>query len=146
MKQILLLACTLVVSTTAVAQLYKWVDKDGRVTYSDQAPPASQAKQLNVDTSQPAAPQRSAVDRQKEAEKAKIAAQEKAKVSDNAAQKAQIDQENCARAKAYLRTVTDGGRISTTDAKGERILLDDQQIEAERVKAQKTVDEACKAS
>jgi len=33
---IFLLAC---VTTTAEAQLYKWVDKDGKVTYSDVPPP-----------------------------------------------------------------------------------------------------------
>ena len=42
--------------------------------------------------------------------------------------------------------MTAGGRIATYDAKGERRFLSDEQIEAERVKAQKTVDEACKTS
>ena len=37
-------------------------------------------------------------------------------------------------------------RIVHRRRKGEQIILDDEQIEAERVKAQKTVDEACKTS
>lgn len=146
MKRILVLACVLAASTAAFAQLYKWVDKDGRTTYSDQPPPAEQSKQLNLFTGQPSAPQRSAIERDKELEKGRVDAKEKAKVADEAGKKAQVEQENCNRAKAYLRTVSDGGRIATYDANGERTLLDDQQIEAERVKAQMAVDEACKAS
>lgn len=43
---IVLLACT---ATTAVAQLYKWIDKDGKVTYSDVPPPkdAKDVRQKN---------------------------------------------------------------------------------------------------
>jgi hypothetical protein len=146
MKQILVLACALAVSTGAVAQLYKWVDKDGRVTYSDQAPPAQPAKQLNVSPGQSAPAQASALERDKELERSRLEAREKAKVAEELTKKAEIDKENCTRAKAYLRTVTDGGRIATYDAKGEPVLLDEQQIEVERGKAQKAVDEACKTS
>ncbi|HQZ44723.1 MAG TPA: DUF4124 domain-containing protein [Usitatibacteraceae bacterium] len=145
MKRILVLAIALSVSTGALAQLYKWVDKDGRVTYSDQPPPAQESKQLNIGTGQPAPPRTSSVERDKELEKSRLEAKEKAKVAENVEKKAQLEEENCNRAKAYLRTVTDGGRIATYDEKGERVLLDDKQIEAERVKAQKAVDESCKS-
>jgi len=42
--------------------------------------------------------------------------------------------------------VESGVRVSTMDDKGEQVILDDEQIAAERVKAQKAVDEACKTS
>lgn len=147
MKRILAFACALAVATGAYAQLYKWVDKDGRVTYSDQPPPAIQSKQLNLSTGQPSPPARSALERDKELEKARAEARDKAKLAEDSGRKAQIEEENCKRARAYLRTVTDGGRITTYDEKaGENVLLDDQQLEAERAKAQKAVDEACKPS
>ncbi|MGE0357476.1 MAG: DUF4124 domain-containing protein [Burkholderiales bacterium] len=146
MKRILVLACALAASTAAMAQLYKWVDKDGRVTYSDQPPPAQESKQLNIGGGAPTPARPSATERDKELEKSRQDAREKAKLADAAAKKAQLDEENCNRARAYLRTVTDGGRIATYDAKGERVLLDDEQIEQERVKAQKAVDESCKSS
>ena len=41
MNRILLLACTLAFSSAALAQLYKSIDKDGRVIYSDQPPAAA---------------------------------------------------------------------------------------------------------
>lgn len=146
MKRILVLACIFAASPFALAQLYKWVDKDGRVSYSDQPPSAQESKQMNLSTGQPVAPQRSAVEAEKELSARRGEAQEKAKVAENIEQKAKVDAENCLRAKTYLRTVTDGGRISSTDATGERIILDDKQIADERVKAQRAVDENCKAS
>jgi hypothetical protein len=146
MKRILLLAFAAAVSTGAVAQLYKWVDKDGRVTYSDQPPPAQASKQLNIHTGKSAGAPPSALERDKELDKNRLAAQEKAKIAEQKEQKAAIDEENCKRARAYLATVTAGGRIATANEKGEPVLLTDEQIEAERVKAQQAVDAACKPS
>jgi Domain of unknown function (DUF4124) len=81
MKRILVLACALAASTAAFGQLYKWVDKDGKVTYSDQPPPAQQSKQLNLNTGVASPPTRSAIDRDKEIEKGRVEAREKAKVA-----------------------------------------------------------------
>lgn len=145
MKRVLVLACALACSSAAFGQLYKSIDKDGRVTYSDQPPPAVESKQLKVSPGPPPPPPAAAKAGDADPDKSRAAALEKAKAEEEAARKAKFDEENCNRAKAYLRTVADGGRLSTVDAKGERILLDDKQIEEERIRAQKSVDEACKA-
>ena len=146
MKRILVLACALAASTAAFGQLYKWVDKDGKVTYSDQPPPAQQSKQLNLSTGQPSAPVRSAVEMDKEIEKGRAEAREKAKVAAEKERKAEVDEQNCKAARAYLKTVESGVRVSTVDDKGDQVILDDEQIAAERAKAQKAVAEACKSS
>ena len=146
MKRILVLAFALAASTAAFGQLYKWVDKDGKVTYSDQPPPAQQSKQLNLNTGVASPPTRSAIERDKEIEKGRVEAREKAKVAGEKERKSEIDQQNCKAARAYLKTVESGVRVSTMDDKGEQVILDDEQIAAERVKAQKAVDEACKTS
>ncbi len=146
MKRILVLACALAASTAAFGQLYKWVDKDGKVTYSDQPPPAQQSKQLNLSTGQPSAPARSAVEMDKEIEKGRAEAREKAKVAAEKERKAEVDEQNCKSARAYLKTVESGVRVSTVDDKGDQVILDDDQIAAERAKAQKAVAEACKSS
>jgi len=146
MKRILVLACALAASTAAFGQLYKWVDKDGKVHYSDQPPPAQQSKQLNLNTGVASPPARSAIERDKEIEKGRVEAREKAKVASEKERKSEIDQQNCKAARAYLKTVESGVRVSTMDDKGEQVILDDEQIAAERVKAQKAVDEACKTS
>jgi hypothetical protein len=146
MKRILVLACALAASTAAFGQLYKWVDKDGKVTYSDQPPPAQQSKQLNLNTGVASPPARSAIERDKEIEKGRVEAREKDKVASEKERKSEIDQQNCKAARAYLKTVESGVRISTIDDKGEQVILDDEQIAAELVKAQKAVAEACKTS
>jgi hypothetical protein len=146
MKRILVLACALAASTAAFGQLYKWVDKDGKVTYSDQPPPAQQSKQLNLNTGVASPPARSAIERDKEIEKGRVEAREKSKVASEKERKSEMDQENCKSARAYLKTVESGVRVSTVDDKGEQVILDDEQIAAERAKAQKAVDEACKTS
>jgi hypothetical protein len=141
----LALALALAASTGALAQLYKSVDKDGRVTYSDQPPAAQESKQLNVRTGQ-SAPQQSALERDKALEKSRAEARDKAKAANEAMQKAQLDEEACNRAKVQYRTLTDGGRFATIDAKGERTYLEDKQIEEQKSKAREAMDKHCKGS
>ena len=145
MKRAVLLACVLAATPAAMAQLYKWVDKDGRTVYSDQPPPSQQSKQLNLGTGQPAAAPRSALDRDKELEKTRQAAKQKSQATEQADLKAEIERENCRRASANLHSLSSDGRVAMYDEKGERVILDDEQIAAERAKAQKAIDEACKS-
>ena len=66
MNRILMLVCALALATAASAQLYKSVDKDGRITYSDQPPPALESKQLKIDPAPAGTPAPSARQRVKE--------------------------------------------------------------------------------
>lgn len=59
MRFVLLLSCCLAASLVQAAELYRWVDADGKVHYTDQPPPASakkvEEKKLSgstIDTSQ----------------------------------------------------------------------------------------------
>jgi len=138
---IVVLACAL--APLASAQLYKYVDKDGKTVYSDQPPVNADSKQVNVN-SQGAAPQKSALERDKELEKGREKAREAAKKSDQAARDTQARDERCTQATNYHRTFVEGGRISKYNAAGERVLMDEQEIEAERDKARRQMEEACK--
>jgi len=51
--------------------------------------------------------------------------------------------ENCKRAKATLANLQLGGRVSRIDEKGERVLLDDQQMVQETAKAREEAAAAC---
>ena len=146
MNRVLLLACALACTPVAFGQLYKSVDKDGRVTYTDQPPATTESKQLKINPGPSPAPPASAKDRIKEQEKGKAASSEKAKADEEAAKRAKANEERCASARAQLRNLGEGGRFTALDAKGERYFLDEKQVEAERAKAQKAVDESCKAS
>lgn len=128
------------------AQLYKWVDKDGKVHYSDTPPLKQESKTIATPPPGPvnATPPKSAVAVDKELDKGRKAAAEAAKKSEDTAKAAAQKEENCNRAKANLQTFTNSGRIRKFNEKGEQAFLDDKELEAGREKARRDVDEACK--
>ena len=131
-------------AATAGAQLYKYVDKDGRTVYSDQPPADRDSKTVN--TPGAAAASKSFVERDKEMEKLRAKGRDEAKKADEKEKTAAAQDERCRQANERLRALVDGGRIWKYDDKGERTVMDDEEIATERGKAQKLVDEACKKS
>ncbi len=146
MNRIVAVVLALTLIPSAGAQLYKWVDKDGKTHYSDQPPPGQESKQLNVQSgaATAAAPPKSFLARDKELDKGRQESREAAKKADDAARLAQERDENCSRARSAYATYADGGRIHKYNDKGERVYLDDQEIEVERERAKREMDEACK--
>jgi hypothetical protein len=149
MKSLLVLALALAAAPFASAQMYKYIDKDGKTVYSDQAPPNTDSKQLNIPSggfsSPPAAP-KTAVERDKELQKGRDEVRERAKKAEDAVKQAEARDQQCASAKMAYQTYADGGRIAKYNDKGERIFLGDEQIDAERERSKREMDEACKKS
>lgn len=136
----------------AQAQLFKWVDDGGRTQYSDR-PPAPGVKFEKIGTNPapatdaaPAAidPSHSLATEEMEFRKRQQEAEEKRKAEEQKQKEAQSKQQNCDAAQARLKTMEIGGRIIKPNAEGDREYMGDDEIEAESVKAQKDVDEACK--
>lgn len=149
MKRILMAALALALAAPLAAQqLYKWVDKDGKTHYSDTPPANQDAKQVNTSSGAAAAavPPKGSVARDKELEKGREALRDAGKKSDDAAKLAAAKDEACTRARQAYQTYADGGRIHKYNDKGERVMLDDNEIEAEREKARRDMDDACKKS
>jgi len=71
---------------------------------------------------------------------------EEAKKADEKEKTAAAQDERCRQATDRHCALVEGGRIWKYDEKGERTVMDDQEIETEREKARKLVDEACKKS
>jgi acyl-CoA synthetase (NDP forming) len=142
MKRIIVFALACALAPVASAQLYKYLDKDGKTVYSDQPPPNLESKQMNIQSN--ASGGKTYVERDKEAQKSRDEARDKAKKSEQTAKVDQQNEERCAQARSSLKLYTDGGRIAKYDSKGERVFLGDQEIETERQRAQRDVDEACK--
>lgn len=135
----------LLAAPLAHAQLYRWVDKEGKVRYTDTPPPAG-VKSSSIKA--PAAPEAAkpaakaaskdaAKDAKKDAKAEKEDPVEKEK-------QAATFREYCGRAKGELATLESGQRISRTDEKGERYFLDDSQRAQEVAKARASVSEWCK--
>ena len=146
MKRVMMMAIAMAIAPAAVAQLYKSVDKNGRVIYTDQPPANADAKVINIPKSVTDAPSasKSYVAQDKENEKKKKEAGDKAAKAGDPAKKAQEDQARCAQAKSAYQMYADGGRIFKNNEKGERAFLSDSEIESERARSRREMDEACK--
>jgi Domain of unknown function (DUF4124) len=144
----------------AAAQTYKWTDANGKVHYSDQPPPASAKEQSTVKLRNPPAatpPASPATDkdapeakaktyieqeadfRKRQVETAEREAAEKKKAVDAAEKK-----QNCEQARAQLKNLQSGGRITRSNTNGEREYLNDAQIAQEIERGKKSVDGWCK--
>ena len=148
--QLFIAAAILLATATVAAQVYKWVDKDGKVQYTDTPPPPSVTKSeaKKVDTSpaavSAAAPAKTLQDRAKDYDKRNAEAAEKNK-------KAEIDQKNteasaanCSDAKGALRDLETGRPITRTSETGSREYVDDDARQAEMAKARKAIADFCK--
>lgn len=155
MLRLLCLASALVMTLPAQAEVNKWVDADGKVHYSDQAPPGKAGvHKLRVGinntptaatgspTDKPAA--KSLADRELEYRQRQIAAEEAQKKQAQADADSKLKQQNCAGARGNLKTLEEGGRVYNYDAKGERTYLDDAARTKSLEEAKKRVSEWCK--
>ena len=149
------------------AQMYKWVDANGKVQYSDKPPPSNvKVEKLRESARQAVLPQaseaKSGTDKDAAKAEPKNTVPKTAAEQEQAFRKRQADAakdqekqtqketevknraENCRRAKAALAVLELGGRQARIDEKGERAFLNEQQIAQETAKARDEVASACK--
>ena len=150
---------------------WQWVDKDGRRVFSDQSPPAdipaknilkqpggpkgkagrdpltpAEPASAPVETAKPAGPVPKLRGKDKEPEEKKKLA-EAAEADTKTAQEeevAKVRAENCDRAKRAKVTFDSGVRVSQTNAKGEREVMDDAQRAAEVKRLERVIASDCK--
>jgi hypothetical protein len=146
MKRLIILAIAMALVPVADAQqLYKYVDKNGKTVYSDQPPADVDSKQISVSGGNaPSAPQKSAVERDKELDKARKDLADKGRKSGDEAEKQAQAAERCAGLRQNYQMYADGGRISKINEKGERDMMTDAEIESARERTRREMDEACK--
>jgi Domain of unknown function (DUF4124) len=156
----------LAVALPASAQ-WKWRDKSGQTQYSDLPPPSGVAEQdilqrpnaaianrrvipaaapASAASAAPAAPALLPKSTEPELEaKRKKAEQEAAdKRKAEEAKLAATRAENCTRAKAQMRTIDSGVRMTRVNEKGEREFLDDAARAAETQRARDAMASECK--
>lgn len=153
MKASWIFLAMLLAASSATAQMYKWIDKDGKVRYGDTPPPGAKTSAIKAPQSGAAAPATAA----KDAKKGPLTAAEQEKdyrkrqaEAGKAADKADAERraqaernEVCARTRESLKTLESGQRIARTDAKGERYYMDENQVAQEVAKAQQAVQKSC---
>ena len=153
MTKALLCAVGLAFAATALAQQYRWVDKDGKVGYGDTPPPGAQATPLRPPVSAPAAPPPAAAKRDSgttelSPEAAFRKRQQERQEKDEKSAKERADAEtkrvNCEQSQGALRSLQSGQRISSTNAAGERVFIDDEERAKEIERTQRAVNDWCK--
>jgi hypothetical protein len=136
---------------------YVWIDKSGTRQYSDQPPPTDVPRhrilkqpraQVAADaaaTPEPAATGENAAataaplttaERNAEFNKRRMERLEQEKKDAEQARMAAAKAENCGRARRYRQVLESGVRITSADANGERVYLNDAQRAAELRKTQ----------
>ena len=128
------------------AKLYKWVDEDGNVTYSQQRPPNQQAETIRLRSSV-----LSSEGAQEKLDALNERANEQQKDRDFAENSASATRErdermanNCKIARENLRILKTTSRIQAKDENGEPYFLDDEGIQAKLAETQKQIDNNCK--
>jgi len=161
---LLLIAATLTAPPLAAQTQWKWRDASGRIQYSDRPPPLSVPDQAilsrpgnanpvggTAGAAQPAskasaasAPAASAVDPALAEKRRQAEAAEAAKRKAEEEKLARQRQDNCQRAREYLRTLESGIRIARANAQGDREFLDDAQRQSEVTRAREVIGSDCR--
>lgn len=165
-----ILTAALALSCLSAFAQWQWLDRDGRKVFSDRAPP-SDIPEKNIlkhpgklppppsapansetmpATTSPAttapvpAAKKNELDTKLEEKKKQAEQAEAAKRKAEEARIAQVQAENCTRAKQAKASLDAGVRIATTNAKGEREIMDDSTRAAESKRLQGIMASDCK--
>jgi hypothetical protein len=137
-------------------QLYRWVDENGRVQYSDRPPPPGARTQTEIKKKPRTAPTPGASENQQapapksyaeqdaEFRKRQVEKAEKEAKEQQERQAAAERQRRCSEARNQLAGLQAGGRIVRYNTSGEREFLDDKGRAEEVARTQKAIADLCK--
>ena len=163
-----ILITALALSCLSAFAQWQWLDRDGRKVFSDRAPPADvpeknilkrpgkwvappEAPAAATEGASPPppagaapAPKKNELDAKLEEKKKQAEQAEAAKRKAEEDRIAQAKADNCARAKQAKASLDSGVRMSVTNAKGEREIMDDAARAAESKRIQGVIGAECK--
>jgi preprotein translocase subunit SecD len=146
-----LLICTvLVLALTGMAasadQVYRWVDKDGHVHYSQTPPASTSVKAQTVNITPPAPDPVTLQNEQKLAQQIqdqnKQNQDSQKKAQQDAQQKAQ-QQQQCDALRQRLQVLQQSGRVATVDAQGNKTYIPDDTRAKQEQDLQDTIAKQC---
>jgi len=148
-KQILTAAALLALVISGIAgasDIYKWVDEDGSVHYGDK-PDGAQVERLAI-ASQPTDPARVQAQVQARHEARAAATEAKAAAADGQSAEesratAEEMAEKCASLRATMQRFVTSRRLYREDEAGERVYLDEAEMQAARQRVENQIAENC---
>ena len=150
-RRYVFLALALALALPASAQVYKWVDKDGKIHYADKAPrdpKAKSVKEMDIESKptdlEAVAAEQEALQTRGLSVDQEIAARKDGEAT-AAAKKAQGEARarQCANAKADLNVLTRVNRLVGVDENNKETVATDAQLEQRRAQAKAKVAELC---
>ena len=142
-------------TATAAGTMYRWVDADGNVYYSDQPPPADarETKDLNqrLPISEPdaesASESTSYAEQEAEFQKRREERAEADAEASKEAETAALSKQNCDQARADVELVNNppGGRLRERNAEGVLVYMTEEQLAERRAEANDAVSKWCKS-
>ncbi len=149
MKYSALLLLLLAATAVSADQVYRWVDKNGNVHYSQTPPPASQVQVTKANINAPPPDAAAAKDAQNLVQQMKQRQQQEEMSKQQAqieAQKQAQKQARCNDMMSQLQLLKQYGRVVHIDAKGNRTYLTDQQHQQEEQQLQNRINSECNSS
>jgi hypothetical protein len=140
--------CSLLFSFAAQAEVYKWVDADGKTHFGDKVPESTKVETINLPTSpRSSQPDVSTQELKQRQQKLLDAINEdrslkQKKTQEHAEKQAQLNQ-NCAKLRDYLKNIS-SGRIYDLDKKGERVYANDAEHDKEVKQTESDLKKYCR--
>ncbi|SFQ09364.1 protein of unknown function [Nitrosomonas cryotolerans] len=150
MRHILLPALLFVLSIVAQAQIYKWVDKNGHMQYSDLPPPSDVTQDnrgLSIQSMPPRFDDNNKTNTGKSLSEEKLEFEKRQLARREAENKRQIEAEEnkkkCNEAQGRLKIFRESPRLTIPDGKGGIVYVDSHMRDEKIEKAKKNIAAYC---
>jgi len=142
----LFICISLLVASLAASEVYKWIDEDGTVHYSDRKPPNTETTIVKTTGTRITAPATDSVEHQlddlsKRQETEQLKAQQEAEVAETT----QSTAEYCRSLRASLETLNNNSRVRVEDENGELRYLTAEEMVEKRRSNEQSLQEHCKS-
>ena len=148
MRKMFLLSMLLLVGVSAQAEVYKWVDANGKTHFGDKVPESAKVETLNLPnsprSSQPdASPEEIKQRQQKLINAINEDRSLKQKMTQEQTEKQAKWKQECTKLRDYLKNIS-SGRIYDLDKKGERVYANDAEHDKEVKQTESALKKYCR--
>lgn len=141
MRVTLIVLLVLALPSLAMAQIYRWVDAQGKVHFEARPRPGAEPVEIR-----PQVVERDQVTREREARSERFfeARRQERQQADQAMREQRAQRERaCRQWREELASLSRGGRYFRTDAKGERVYYSDEEVGAARQQLAGRINAGC---
>jgi hypothetical protein len=145
--RLLLFIVALPAAYPSIAEIYKWVDEQGRVSYGDRSNGASSVLQIEVEDSHTSTPTSDSLSREEKRRRLLDAMQEDRYEKENrrAEEKARFERNHriCVQNRDRMRQIEHAGVLYTLDSDGNRVYMSSEEREGSMRALQASIRKYC---